>query len=118
MKSKHIIVKLENDVIKKIFLEDMAETVYHVSDDSLLVGTNSASGGRWSSEREYYRLNRLHLAELSSEEYDDGFPVVVTKGKLRGKGKVVSLKFSTSPGKDCRLQGWTMLMALENAPRG
>lgn len=79
--------------------------------------TNDIRGGRWSTPREYYRLNRLYLAELVSEEYNDGFPVVVTKDKLRGSGKVVSLLFTTSPGKDCRIQGWTMLMAVENAPR-
>lgn len=79
--------------------------------------TDNANAGRWSTAREYYRLTRLYLASLVSEGFENGHPIVITKDRLRGRGKVVSLKFSTSPGKDCKLQGWTMLMAVENAPR-
>jgi lipopolysaccharide assembly outer membrane protein LptD (OstA) len=44
MKSKAMTVILENNEIEKIFLQNMAETIYHVSDDSLLIGTNHTSG--------------------------------------------------------------------------
>ena len=40
--------------------------------------------------------------------YDNGYPVVVTKNKVRGRGKVVSFKFSTSATKDCQLLGWAV----------
>tara|TARA_S200000501_G_C20871992_1_gene764716 strand:+ start:3243 stop:6566 length:3324 start_codon:yes stop_codon:yes gene_type:complete len=44
MKSKFISVNFEKNEIKKMSLYNMAETIYHVSEDSLLVGTNHASG--------------------------------------------------------------------------
>lgn len=74
--------------------------------------TNSANSNRWGREFEAYRLNRLWVPSSSSDEYDDGFSVVTTKNKLRGKGRVLSLKFSTSPGKDLHLYGWSMLLGV------
>ena len=74
--------------------------------------TNSANSNRWGREFEAYRLNRLWMPSSSSDEYDDGFSVVTTKNKLRGKGRVLSLKFSTSPGKNLHLYGWSMLLGV------
>lgn len=74
--------------------------------------TDSANSNRWGREFEAYRLNRLWMPSSSSDEYDDGFSVVTTKNKLRGKGRVLSLKFSTSPGKNLHLYGWSMLLGV------
>ena len=74
--------------------------------------TNSQNSNRWGKEFEAYRLNRLWVPSSSSDEYDDGFSVVTTKNKLRGKGRVLSLKFSTSPGKNLHLYGWSMLLGV------
>lgn len=74
--------------------------------------SNSANSNRWGREFEAYRLNRLWMPTTSSDEYDDGFAVVSTKNKLRGKGKVLSIKFSTSPNKDLHLYGWSMILGV------
>lgn len=74
--------------------------------------TNSQNSNRWGREFEAYRLNRLWVPSSSSDEYDDGFSVVTTKNKLRGKGRVLSLKFSTSPKKDLHLYGWSMILGV------
>lgn len=74
--------------------------------------TNSNNSNRWGKEFEAYRLSRLWMPSSGSEEYDDGFAVVTTKNKLRGKGRVLSLKFSTSPGKNLHLYGWSMLLGV------
>lgn len=74
--------------------------------------TNSNNSNRWGREFEAYRLNRLWMPSTSSDEYDDGFAVVTTKNKLRGKGRVLSLKFSTSPKKDLHLYGWSMILGV------
>lgn len=74
--------------------------------------TNSQNSNRWGKEFEAYRLGRLWVPSSSSDEYDDGFSVVTTKNKLRGKGRVLSLKFSTSPGKNLHLYGWSMLLGV------
>jgi len=74
--------------------------------------TNSINSNRWGREFEAYRLNRLWMPASSSDSYEDGFSVVTTKNKLRGKGRVLSLKFSTSPGKNLHLYGWSMILGV------
>ena len=74
--------------------------------------TNSTNSNRWGREFEAYRLSRLWMPSNSSDEYDDGFSVVTTKNKLRGKGRVLSMKFSTSPGKNLHLYGWSMILGV------
>lgn len=71
--------------------------------------TDSINSGRWGREFEAYRLGRPFYGQVG-QEYEDGYPVVVTKNKLRGTGRVLSLKISTSPGKDLKLYGWSMLI--------
>lgn len=67
---------------------------------------DSASAGRWGREQEVYRHSRTYVPEDSSDTFDDGVPVVVTKNKLRGKGRVLQLKFTAGAGKDSHLLGW------------
>ena len=74
--------------------------------------TNSINSNRWGREFEAYRLTRLWMPTSSSDSYEDGFSVVTTKNKLRGKGRVLSLKFSTSPGKNLHLYGWSMILGV------
>ncbi len=61
MKSKFITVDLENDEIKKMHLKNMAETIYHVSEDSLLMGTNTASGDTIILTFQDSELNRIQV---------------------------------------------------------
>lgn len=73
---------------------------------------DSANSNRWGREFEAYRLGRLWTPSSSADDYDDGFAVVSTKNKLRGKGRVLSLKFSTSPDRDLHLYGWSMILGV------
>lgn len=70
--------------------------------------TNNANSNRWGREFQTYKLSRHYIPEDSS--FDNGHTVVSTKHKLRGKGKVVSLRFRTEPEKDCRILGWSMIV--------
>lgn len=72
--------------------------------------TDSAASGRWGRPFQGYRHRRLWLPTISSDPFSDGYSVVVTRNKLRGSGRVVSLKFSTEPGKDFHLYGWSMMV--------
>jgi hypothetical protein len=71
--------------------------------------TNLASSGKWSPEFQVYRHNRFWAPTDSSSGFDDGDYVVTTKNKLRGRGRVLSLKFRTEPGKDFHLLGWSFV---------
>lgn len=72
--------------------------------------TNSANGGKWGTAQEAYRLARPWLPSSTSDEYDDGQLVISTRTKLRGCGKVLSLKIYSSEGKDLQLLGWSMII--------
>lgn len=75
--------------------------------------SNSIISNRWSPLREAYRYKKTLLVEDLSDTYDNGFSVLYTKNKLRGKGKAFSLYFETSAGKDCHLLGWSLTVNAE-----
>jgi hypothetical protein len=41
------------------------------------------------------------------------FDVVNTRNKIRGKGRALSLRFNTEPGKDMILLGWGMDISMK-----
>lgn len=74
--------------------------------------TNSSEAGKWTQQFQAYRHKRLWMPSSITDGYDDGEYVVTTKNKLRGKGRVLSLKFNTEPKKDFQLIGWSLLGAV------
>lgn len=72
--------------------------------------TNDAFAGKWSNPFQGYRLPRPQIRGID-QPIAEGVQVVTTKNKLRGRGKTVSLKFSTEENKDCQLLGWSMIAA-------
>lgn len=70
---------------------------------------NSAASGKWGTQFQAYRLHRLY--NPSSTEFDYGERVIVTKNKLRGSGRCLSLKIQNESGKDMKLLGWAMKMS-------
>ncbi len=73
--------------------------------------TNSANSNRWGTQFQAYRHRRAYFPVDITDEYEDGHAVVVSRNKLRGKGRVLSIKFSTEAGKDLHLYGWSMILA-------
>lgn len=74
--------------------------------------TDTAAGNKWSDEAEVYRYVRPFLVSESSG-LNDGQPLVITKNKVRGRGKAVQFKFSAHEDKDMQIVGWSML-GIEN----
>lgn len=72
--------------------------------------TNSDKSNRWSREIQLYRKKRAYYPEDVSEEFDDGFEVVVSKNKLRGKGRSIAFYLRTEPEKDCNILGWSFVI--------
>lgn len=70
---------------------------------------NNVNSGRWSRTFQAYRF-RKHYVPAEMGEFDNGFSTVVTKNKIRGKGRVLSLLISSEPEKDCRILGWSAIM--------
>ena len=44
----------------------------------------------------------------SGTDFDSGFPVTVSKNKIRGVGKAIRLRFESQEGKDFDLLGWAI----------
>lgn len=74
--------------------------------------TNSASYGKWGREFQAYRYKRRYTPVDLLDEYDYGTRTIVTKNKLRGRGRVVSLLISSEEGKDMKLLGWGMTIGV------
>ena len=72
--------------------------------------TNSEASGKWSAPFQAYRHKRFWAPESSDSGFDDGEYVIKTRNKLRGRGNVLSLKFSTEPKKDFKLLGWSYII--------
>jgi len=99
------------------FEEDSTGNLYPIHQSSCKVQSqwawaNSANSNRWGREFEAYRYRRLYMPVGVNDDFDNGFRVISTKNKLRGHGEVLSLKMTTSPEKDCRLLGWSMIIGV------
>lgn len=68
--------------------------------------TDNSYAGKWQAEVEIYRQLRPYFAEPLTT-FDDGYPLVINKNKVRGRGKALQLKFSSVTGKDMQMVGWT-----------
>lgn len=71
--------------------------------------SNHTVAGKWGSSQQVYRHTRPFVPDSSQEAgpLQDGVPVVVTRNKVRGRGRALSIKFTCEPGKDAHLLGWS-----------
>jgi hypothetical protein len=75
--------------------------------------TNDLSG-KWGREFQAYRYRRMHLPLDDDDDHDNGFLTVNSKNKIRGNGKVLSLRFRTEPYHDLHLYGWSMIFTVSD----
>lgn len=68
--------------------------------------TDNANPNKWDGGQEVYRHKRMFIPSTSA--FDDGYPVVITKNKLRGRGRAIQLRFTADPDYDMRILGWSM----------
>ena len=68
--------------------------------------SDSATSGKWGPATEVYRLNRPFIIPVAGQALDYGHSVVTTKNRLTGRGKALSLRFSSSVGKNLHILGW------------
>lgn len=76
--------------------------------------SNSASYGKWGKEFQAYRYRRQYIPSDVTDTYDYGTTTIVSKSKLRGRGRVVSLLISSEEAKDMQLLGWGMNIGSNN----
>lgn len=71
--------------------------------------SDSNNSNRWARTAQVYRYKKLYMPVDNTDTFDTGFSTIVTRNRIRGYGKVVSFKFSTDPGKDCHIYGWSFI---------
>lgn len=69
---------------------------------------DSIVSNKWSALVQTYRYRRAQYITGPSDPYDNGFSVVTSKSKVRGRGKAFSIYLETEPAKDCRILGWSI----------
>jgi hypothetical protein len=69
--------------------------------------TDNTHPGKWSDDVEVYRPRRPFFVNFPTS-YDDGYPLVITKNKVRGRGKALQIKFAAGEGKQMHLMGWSI----------
>ena len=72
--------------------------------------TDSVNSGKWGTQFQAYRLRRPYIPQSADDTFTYGERVVVTKNKLRGSGRALSLLIESEAGKDMRLLGWAMII--------
>jgi len=60
---------------------------------------------------QYYRLRNPYYPGFGTVA--NSFDVVETRNKVRGTGKVLSILFTTEPGKHCTIYGWSMNIGVD-----
>lgn len=78
--------------------------------------TNSADSGKWGSQFQAYRFLRNYIPSGPSDTFDYGDRVIVTKNKLRGSGRALSLLIQSEQGKDMKLLGWGYMFTGDSHP--
>lgn len=68
--------------------------------------SNSPESNKWSPLVQTYRYVSPKL--ILDTNYDNGFEILSTKNKLRGRGKAFALYLETEEYKDCRILGWNI----------
>ena len=71
--------------------------------------SNSNVSGKYSTKREAYRHVRQPTLSDDDLTFNTGYPIVVTKHKVRGSGRAIQFRFeSDAAGKDFDLLGWAV----------
>ena len=69
---------------------------------------NTINSKKWSVLQQVYRYRRALYITGVDDPYDNGFKIVSSKSKIRGRGKAFSLYLETEPLKDCYIHGWSI----------
>lgn len=69
---------------------------------------NNVVSNKWTPTMQAYRYRKANLETGPNGEFDNGFEVLTSKTKVRGKGRAFALYFETEPKKDCKVLGWNL----------
>lgn len=70
--------------------------------------TTKASTNRWTRPQQGIQPRRSYIPGSATTPRDDGFGILRSRRKLRGKGDALVVRFESETGKDFQLIGWTI----------
>ena len=78
--------------------------------------TDSPNSGKWGIQSQVYRLLKPYTPSGIDDPFDYGDSVVITKNRILGRGRALSMKLSSESGKDMHLLGWSTVTSGTTAP--
>jgi hypothetical protein len=71
----------------------------------------SVDNSRWSSPSQLYRMVNYPVVNPSNLTFSYPYDTIVARTKIRGKGRVLRMRFESETGKDLNLIGWETINA-------
>lgn len=92
--------------------EEVSGNLIPVNESSTIMQTrwdwaNHQNSGKWGSDQEVYRHARLYTPVDDTDTFDSGEYLVITRNKVRGRGRALHIKFTAGQGKHSHIAGWT-----------
>lgn len=78
--------------------------------------TISEATGRWSKQQQAIKPRRVSISTSGTDPFNDGFSVLYSKLKIRGKGRALVLRYESEDGKDFHLYGWELPITTTTTP--
>ncbi len=72
----------------------------------------SNNNSRWSTPSQIYRMVNYPTVDPLDLTFDYPYDTIVARTKIRGKGRVMRMRFESEAGKDLHLIGWETLSAI------
>ena len=69
--------------------------------------TDNSNPGKWSGNVQVYRQPRPFFVNPFAQ-FDDGYPLVISKNKVRGRGKALQIKLQAEGDNDMQITGWSI----------
>ena len=70
--------------------------------------TISSVPGRWTTAQEGIKPRRYFIPTSATTPRKDGFGVLKSRLKIRGKGESLVIRYESKTGKDFQILGWTI----------
>lgn len=71
----------------------------------------SRDSSRWSEPMQIYRLINYPIPDPNDLTFNYPYDTIVSRTKIRGKGRVLRMRFESEQGKDFYLIGWESIIA-------
>jgi hypothetical protein len=66
----------------------------------------SIDSSRWSTPSQLYRMVNYPTVDINDLTFSYPYDTIVARTKIRGKGRVLRMRFESETGKDLNLIGW------------